>query len=137
MKKLFSSIKEGEAWFKEKFGDGETFDAEARTVHLWEMPSLILFINGLVDGDVLTKLLTEMQGNQLRKNEESDGDDDEDDDKFLAFFPYHSVTAVEDKDELLTSLLSGIVGFITPSGYAFTIDVRSYRGRQPGPITKK
>ena len=32
----------------------------------------------------------------------------------------------------LTAVLSGQVGFVTPEGYAFTIDVRSYPGRQSG-----
>lgn len=131
MEKLFGSIKEGEKWFKEKFGDGETFDAEARVVHLWEMPSLVLYINGLVDGDVLTTLLTEMQWNQVDRENDSGDSVAAEYDEFLTYFPYHSVTEVADRAEFLTSLLSGIVGFITPSGYAFTIDIRSYPGRQP------
>ena len=32
---------------------------------------------------------------------------------------------------MLTSILSGQAAFVTPSGFAFTIDVRSYPGRQP------
>ena len=59
-------------------------------------------------------------------------------DRFLSFFPYHSVTAVKDIDEMLTSILSGQAAFVTPEGYAFTIDVRSYPGRQPEePDTEK
>ena len=34
------------------FGKDETFDAAARSMHLWDMPALLLYINGLVDGDV-------------------------------------------------------------------------------------
>ena len=52
-------------------------------------------------------------------------------DQFLSFFPYHAVSNVKDKDELLTAILSGQAAFITPDGYAFTIDIRSYPGRQP------
>ncbi|MBO1913927.1 spore germination protein, partial [Microvirga sp. 3-52] len=63
---------------------------------------------------------------------------EDDSDRFLSFFPYHSVTAVKDHDELLTSILSGQVAFITPSGFAFLIDIRSYPGRQPEePDTEK
>ena len=38
---------------------------------------------------------------------------------------------MKDTDELLTAILSGQAAFITPDGYAFTIDIRSYPGRQP------
>ena len=53
MEKLFKSMKEGEEWFYKCFGKDETFDATARSIHLWDMPALLLYINGLVDGDVL------------------------------------------------------------------------------------
>ncbi|MCZ2259504.1 spore germination protein [Sporosarcina sp. G11-34] len=124
MQKIFGSKQEGEEWFYSRFNKDETFDATARTIHLWDMPSLLLYINGLVDGNVLMTLLTEMQA-EVKTAEGSEGE------RFLTFFPYHSVTPVKDADELLTSILSGQVGFVTPEGYAFTIDARSYPGRQP------
>ena len=37
----------------------------------------------------------------------------------------------KDADELLTAILSGQAAFITPEGYAFTIDIRKLSGRQP------
>ncbi len=49
--------------------------------------------------------------------------------RFLSF-PYHAVSNVKDTDELLTAIY-GRAAFITPDGYAFTIDIRSYPGRQP------
>ena len=119
-------MKEGEEWFYKCFGKGETYDATARSIHLWDMPALLLYINGLVDGDGLLSLLTEMQGsNGWEESEELEKDN------FLSFFPYHAVTEVKDQDELLTSILSGQVAFVTPNGYAFIIDARSYPGRQP------
>ena len=126
MEKLFKSMKEGEEWFYKCFGKGESYDATARSIHLWDMPALLLYINGLVDGDSLLSLLTEMQGSDGW--EESEENENE---RFLSFFPYHAVTEVKDQDEFLTSILSGQVAFVTPSGYAFIIDVRSYPGRQP------
>lgn len=126
MERLFGSIKEADDWFKSKFGGKETYDAEARELHLWDMPALLMYINGLNDGDVITDLLTRMQWNQLDRVTEV-----EESKKFLSYFPYHSVIAVQDRDEMLTALLSGLAAFITPSGYAFVIDVRSYPGRQP------
>ncbi|MHA6259595.1 spore germination protein [Sporosarcina sp. CAU 1771] len=124
MNKLFGSLKEGEAWFNNCFDTEKTFDATARVVHLWNMPTLLLYMNGLVDGNILTTLLTEMQAG-------TDMDEASDEERFLSFFPYQSVSPVKDIDELLTSILSGQSAFITPQGYAFTIDARSYPGRQP------
>ena len=126
MEKLFSSMKEGEEWFYKCFGKGESYDATARSIHLWDMPALLLYINGLVDGDSLVSLLTEMQG-----TDGWDESEENDNERFLSFFPYHAVTEVKDRDEFLTSILSGQVAFVTPSGYAFIIDARSYPGRQP------
>ncbi len=62
MEKLFQSVNEGEEWFYTCFGKDKTFDATARSLHLWDMPVLLLYINGLIDGDTITTLLTEMQG---------------------------------------------------------------------------
>ena len=48
------------------------------------------------------------------------------------------MSAAKDIDELLTSILSGQAAFVTPEGYAFIIDARSYPGRQPEePDTEK
>lgn len=126
MEKIFRSIEEGEEWFFARFGKDETFDAAARQVHLWEMPVLLLYINGLVDGNVITTLLTEMQAGAIDVDVEKNGAD-----RFLTYFPYHAVTPVPDADALLTSILSGQAAFVTPEGYVFTIDIRSYPGRQP------
>ncbi|AOV08104.1 spore germination protein [Sporosarcina ureilytica] len=133
MEKLFASMKEGEDWFNQCFGKGETYDAVARTIHLWDMPALLLYMNGLVDDHGLLTLLTRMQWNQLE-----DDEDVEESEKFLSYFPYQAVTEVKDRDELLTNILTGQPAFITQNGYAFIIDMRSYPGRQPEePDTEK
>ena len=126
MEKLFNSKEDGEKWFYECFGKEKTFDAAARTVHLWDMPTLLLYINGLVDGDAILGLLTQMQNsNDVINTEGNEGE------RFLTFFPYHAVSIAKDRDDFLTAILSGQGGFVTPEGYAFIIDVRSYPGRQP------
>ena len=126
MEKLFSSKEDGEKWFYECFGKEKTFDAAARTIHLWDMPTLLLYINGLVDGNAILGLLTQMQSaNEVNNTEGNEGE------RFLTFFPYHAVSTAPDRDVLLTAILSGQGAFITPEGYAFIIDVRSYPGRQP------
>lgn len=124
MEKLFQSKEAAEKWFIECFGKDETFDAEARTVHLWDMPALLMYINGLVDDQGLLTLLTRMQWNQVKE-------DLEESEKFLSYFPFQSVTAVKDRETMLTTILTGQPAFVTPSGYAFTIDMRQYPGRQP------
>ncbi|MCG3089986.1 spore germination protein [Sporosarcina cyprini] len=133
MSKLFESTKEGEQWFQELFGVEETYDATAKTVHLWGMKTLIFYINGLVDGSIITTLLTEMQ-----QNYETGEAHREDPKGFLTYFPYHALTDAKDRDEFLTAILSGQVGFVMPDGFAFIGDIRSYPGRQPEePDTEK
>lgn len=117
-------MEEGEAWFYKCFGKGETFDAEARVIHLWDTPALLIYINGLVDDSSLLTLLTRMQGSDKSEHlEESE--------QFLSYFPFQSVTEEQDRDAMLTTILTGQPAFITKSGYAFTVDMRMYPGRQP------
>ena len=73
MEKLFRSMNEGEEWFYARFGKDKTFDATARSLHLWDMPALLLYINGLIDGDTITTLLTEMQGNTGKEDGRAGG----------------------------------------------------------------
>ena len=93
MEKLFQSVNEGEEWFYTCFGKDKTFDATARSLHLWDMPVLLLYINGLIDSDTITTLLTEMQGAKGRE----DGDQEDGGERFLSFFPYHAVSNVKDR----------------------------------------
>lgn len=97
-------------------------------MHIWTMPCLMLYMNGLVDAATLTQLLTLTQPsvNQVRKNQEIDEVE-----AMKTCFPYHSVTLYDSRDTWLTQVLSGQLGIVTAQGYAFTIDVRSYPGRQP------
>ncbi|WP_339249914.1 spore germination protein [Sporosarcina sp. FSL W8-0480] len=133
MAKLFTSLKESEKWFESKFGKGETFDATAKTVHLWGMPVMMFYINGLIDGQTLTTLLVEMQEG-FEKNDENKDDPE----WFLNYFPYYALEDVDERDTLLTSILSGLVGFILPNGFAFVADLRSSPGRNPEePDTEK
>ncbi len=117
-------MEEGEAWFHKCFGKDKTFDAEARVIHLWDTPALLLYINGLVDDQSLLTLLTRMQWNEVA---EGLGESE----RFLSYFPFQSVTEQQDRDEMLTTILTGQPAFVTKSGYAFTVDMREYPGRQP------
>lgn len=133
MAKLFTSLKDGEDWFQRKFGTNETFDATSKKIHLWGMPVVLFYINGLIDGQVLTTLLTEMQ-------ETSDDEIEYRDDpsNFLTYFPYYALSEMDDREEFLTAILSGQVGFVLPDGFTFIADIRSYPGRSPEePDTEK
>lgn len=132
---LFTSIREGERWFIGQFGDGESFDATRRIIHLWDKEVLLLYMNGLVDGEVLTTLLTEMQyRNDLFKRDTAEATDQ----AMVDYFPYHALEIVENKDQLTKELLSGLAVFVLRDGFTFTLDVRSYPGREPEePDTEK
>lgn len=124
MEKLFQSLEAGEQWFESTFQVSQTFDAESKRIHLWNLPALVMYINGLVDDQGLLTLLTRMQWNEV-------GPELTETEQFLSYFPFQSVTEVKDREELLTTILTGQPAFITKSGYAFTIDMRAYPGRQP------
>lgn len=133
MSNLFTSTKDAENWFRDQFGVNETFDATAKSVHLWGMPVLIFYINGLIDGAVLTTLLTEMQ-----ENFDEEEENRQDPDWFLTYFPYYALDEAENRESILTNVLSGLVAFILPDGHAFIADLRNYPGRQPEePDTEK
>ncbi|PZX07749.1 stage V sporulation protein AF [Psychrobacillus insolitus] len=123
-KALFPSMSVAEDFLKEKFGVNESFDVGIMHTHLYEFPVLLVYINGLVDGTVLTQLLTNMQQNKWH---------DELDENLVMehYFPYHSITQYDSTEKWLVALLSGQVTFILTNGSVYTIDVRSYAGRSP------
>ena len=123
-KALFPSMAVAEDFLKEKFGVNESFDVGIMHTHLYEFPVLLVYINGLVDGTVLTQLLTNMQQNKWH---------DELDENLVMehYFPYHSITQYDSTEKWLVALLSGQVTFILTNGSVYTIDVRSYAGRSP------
>ncbi|MFJ7973956.1 spore germination protein [Psychrobacillus sp. NPDC096389] len=117
-------MSEAEAYLKEKFGVNESYDFGTLHTHLYEFPVLLVYINGLVDGMVLTELLTNAQAEII---EEID-----DENKIMEhYFPYYSITQYDSKEKWLVALLSGQVTFILNNGSIYTVDVRSYPGRSP------
>lgn len=85
-------------------------------------------MNGLIDSTTLTQILTLTQStsSQVKRNLEI-----HEIEAMNSYFPYHSVTIYDSKDAWLSSILSGQLGIVTSGGFVFTIDVRSYPGRQP------
>jgi len=123
-KSLFKSMTEAEEFLKEKFGVNESYDFGTLHTHLYEFPVLLVYINGLVDGLVLTELLTDTQ----RRFTEKEIDENE---IMEHYFPYYSITQYDSKEKWLIALLSGQVTFILNNGSVYTIDVRHYPGRNP------
>lgn len=85
-------------------------------------------MNGLIDSTTLTQILTLTQGNASQVKRNTPINEVE---AMNSYFPYHSVTSYDSKDAWLSAVLSGQLGIVTSKGYVFSVDVRSYPGRQP------
>lgn len=85
-------------------------------------------MNGLIDASTLTQILTLTQGNASQVKRSTPINEVE---AMNSYFPYYSVTSYDSKDAWLSAVLSGQLGIVTSKGYVFTVDVRSYPGRQP------
>ena len=92
------------------------------------MPTLLFYMNGLIDAANITQILTLTQGNPSLAKRNTHVDEVE---AMNTHFPYYSVTIYDSKDAWLSAVLSGQLGIVTPSGYVFTVDLRTYAGRQP------
>lgn len=123
-KPLFNSKDEAELYLKEKFGVNESYDVGILHTHLYEFPVLLVYINGLIDGLVITQLLT---NTQLKIADKTISENE----IIEHYFPYYSITQYDSKEKWLAALLSGQVTFILTNGSVYTIDVRSYPGRTP------
>ncbi|MEY9969673.1 stage V sporulation protein AF [Lysinibacillus sp. RC46] len=122
--KLFNSLEEAENFLKEQFGDGESFDVSIKHVFVKDLPVLCAYISGLVDGIVLTQLLS-----NLLPDEDIDIEDEKE--YFEAYFNYQGRSEETKREAILLSILSGQVAFITKSGYGYVAEIRSYPGRTP------
>ncbi|WP_068983007.1 MULTISPECIES: spore germination protein [Lysinibacillus] len=122
--KLFNSLEEAESFLKEQFGDGESFDVNIKHLFVKDLPVLCVYISGLVDGVVLTQLLSNML---------PDEDIDVEDEKeyFEAYFNFQGRSEETERKTFLVDTLSGQVTFVTKSGYAYVADIRNYPGRSP------
>lgn len=122
--KLFNSLEEAENFLKEQFGDGESFDISIKHVFVKDLPVLCAYISGLVDGIVLTQLLSNMLPDE-------DIDIEDEKEYFEAYFNYQGRSEETKREAILLAILSGQVAFITKSGYGFVAEIRSYPGRSP------
>ncbi|WP_233548102.1 spore germination protein [Rummeliibacillus sp. POC4] len=160
---IFKNSQEAEAFMISQFGKSESFDVNMKHIHIHNMDVFTININGLIDSQNYTQLLTNIQPteeykrnkfqsgkaktNSGEKEQDEDHKEEEDSEKensspneeqiqaeaeyFFVSFPFFAWEVQTSKDKLLTAIMSGQVAFITPSGIAFTADLRSYPGRNP------
>ena len=122
--KLFNSLEEAESFLKEQFGDGESFDIGIKHLFVKDLPVLCAYISGLVDGETLTQIMSNVLPYE-------DIDIEEEQEYFEAYFNFHGRSEGTDRKAYLLAILSGQVTFVTKSGFCYVAEFRSYPGRSP------
>lgn len=124
--KIFNSLEEAESFLKEKFGDGESFDVCVKHMFIKDLPVLCAYISGLVDG----QMLTVMSSNVL-PYEDIDIDIEDEKEYFEAYFNFYGRSEEKERKAYLLAILSGQVTFVTKSGFCYVAELRNYPGRTP------
>ncbi|AVK83367.1 spore germination protein [Lysinibacillus sp. B2A1] len=124
--KLFNSLEEAENFLIEQFGDGESFDVGIKHLFVKDLPVLCAYISGLVDGEALTQLLSNML-----PDEDIEIDLEDEKEYFESYFNFHGRSEETERKAYLLAILSGQVTFITKSGYCYVAELRNYPGRSP------
>ncbi|MEO4053280.1 spore germination protein [Solibacillus sp. CAU 1738] len=122
--KLFTSLDEAERFLKAKFGVDESFDVCIKRVYIKNMKALCVYISGLVSGDTITELLSNLQF-------EEDEDIADEEAYFFAHFNFYGTDKMESIEDFLLAVLSGRIGFITENGFCYGSEFRNYPGRNP------
>jgi stage V sporulation protein AF len=122
--RLFTSKEIAKGFLESRFDTENTFDVCVKEITIKNMPTLTVYVSGLVNGESLAEVLANLQWEQ---HEEIDDESD----YFEEHFNYHGREQATSIDAFLLGVLSGLVGFVTPSGFAFLAEFRSYPGRNP------
>lgn len=122
---LFNSIDEAQQFLEQQFGENESFDVGIKRIYVKELPVLCVFISGLVNSMVLTEVLSYISPTEEITEIEDDNT------YFEQHFNFYAKSKVEARKELLVSVLSGQVVFITLNGFVFSAELREYPGREP------
>lgn len=122
--KLFNSLEEAESFLKEQFGDGESFDVCIKHMFIKDLPVLCAYVSGLVDGETLTQMTSNLLPDE-------DLDIEEEKEYFEAYFNFYGRSEETERKAYLLAILSGQVTFITKSGFCYVAELRSYPGRSP------
>lgn len=123
---IFNSLEEAESFLKEKFGDGESFDVCVKHMFVKDLPVLCAYISGLVDGQMLTQVMSD-----LVPNEDVDIEIEDEKEYFEAYFNFYGRSEETDRAAYLLAILSGQVTFVTKSGFCYVAELRNYPGRSP------
>ncbi len=127
--KIFASIDEAKDFLYSKFGKDESFDVCIKELHVKNLPILLVYMSGLVDGNTTTIQLTPLF--LENEDEEFEIDIEHEDEYFNNRFNFFGKSEPKDRDEFLLGVLSGPVGVITLHGYGYLLELRNYPGRQP------
>ncbi|MEK3765155.1 MULTISPECIES: spore germination protein [unclassified Solibacillus] len=121
---LFTSKDIAKGYFESQFDTGKTFDLCVKDITIKNLPTLIVYVSGLVNGESLAEMLANTQWDQ-----EEEIDDEQD--YFHYHFNYHGKEDATSIDAFMLGVLSGNVGFVTESGYCYLAEFRNYPGRSP------
>ena len=121
---LFTSKEIAKGFLESRFDIENTFDVCIKEIQIKNLPTLIVYISGLVKGESLAELLANLQWEQQEEI-------DDEVEYFDAHFNYHAKEQATNIDDFLLGVLSGLVGFVTLSGYSFLAEFREYPGRSP------
>ena len=121
---LFTSKEIAKGYFESQFDTGKTFDLCVKDITIKNLPTLIVYVSGLVNGESLAEMLANTQWDQ-----EEEIDDEQD--YFHYHFNYHGKEDATSIDTFMLGVLSGNVGFVTESGYCYLAEFRNYPGRSP------
>jgi stage V sporulation protein AF len=127
-------LSDNEHFFKERIGIGTSFDLGIRKLKVLNKEVHMYYCNGLCDTQYIIELLKEII--DINDNERQRAQTKQIIENRLV---HQQVTPVENLDEAVDQLLSGlIVILIEGESAGFVVDVRSYPGRQPEePDTEK
>lgn len=128
--KIFASIDEAKGFLFSRFGKDVSYDVCIKDVYVRSLPVLCVYISGLVDGNTITVQLAPLF-HDYGKMDDWEKEIEDEDKYFDHHFNFYGKSEPKDKDEFLLGVLSGQIGFITLSGFSYTMEIRSYPGRQP------
>lgn len=123
-KSVSNNVKDNIKLFDEILGYGKNFDVLSRRVLFAERECAFYYIDGFVKDDVMQKLMQYF--NSIKKEDMPENATE----LLKRYLPYIEVNTVTDVEELITSVLSGMVlWFIDGYHECITIDTRTYPTR--------
>ncbi len=123
-----------EKYLEDSAGLNKSFDFGVRKLQIHQKKIDIFYINGLCDTNFITQLLEEFMRMDRFEQEITDMKT-----SIYLHLVHQSVEEVKTIEEMMTSVLSGLIGIVIEGDpVALIVDVRSYPGRQPQePDTEK